>query len=332
MPTEQAIWGNHTAIDVGTDPVDMGYAAVGWHEMGDLSAIPPDREAFKRKYEQTYGESRPRRVSVSAGQTYRFLHELAVGDVIVFPCKADRRIHIGRVSGEYQYCPDQSVIYPNRRPVSWLASVQREAFSQEALYEAGSFLTLFKISNYAEEFLAALSGSPPAISRDDDESREVAASLAEQFEESTEDFVIRRLKSAQTPYEFEHFVAHLLQCMGYHARVTKASGDGGVDVIAHRDELGFEPPLIKVQCKQSLTTHGRPDVQKLYGAIEKDEKGLFVTLGSFSADARTFEQTKSNLRLLDGKELVELIFAHYDRFAPRYRALVPLKRTYSPGL
>jgi len=45
-------------------------------------------------------------------------------------------------------------------------------------------------------------------------------------------------------------------------RVTKASGDAGVDVIAHRDELGFEPPLIKVQCKQTLGTNGRPDVQK----------------------------------------------------------------------
>jgi restriction system protein len=120
--------------------------------------------------------------------------------------------------------------------------------------------------------------------------------------------------------------------MGYHARVTQASADGGIDVIAHRDGLGFEPPIIKVQCKQTLSTNGRPDVQKLYGAIEKEEKGLFVTLGSFSSDARTFEQSKSNLRLLDGKELVELIFIHYDRFAPRYRALIPLKRTYSPGL
>jgi predicted Mrr-cat superfamily restriction endonuclease len=70
--------------------------------------------------------------------------------------------------------------------------------------------------------------------------------------------------------------------MGYHARVTQASADGGIDVIAHRDGLGFEPPIIKVQCKQTLSTNGRPDVQKLYGAIEKEEKGLFVTLGSFS--------------------------------------------------
>ena len=243
------VWGNHTTADVGTDPVDNGYIAIGWHEMGDLSGISADREAFKAAYERTYPDAKPGTIRVSAGQVFRFLHELATGDVVVFPCKADRRIHIGRVSGEYSYVPTKSTVYPNRRPINWLKSFEREVFSQDALYEAGSFLTLFKISNYAEEFLAALSGQPQTLVRDADESREVAASLAEQFAESTEDFVIRQLKSAQTPYEFEHFVAHLLQCMGYHARVTKASGDAGVDVIAHRDELGFEPPVIKVQCK-----------------------------------------------------------------------------------
>jgi len=328
----ETVWGYHTTEEVGTDPVDNGYAAIGWHELGDLTPLPPDREAFKARYEQIFVGAKPRTIQVSGGQVFRFIHELAIGDILVFPCKSDRRIYIGRVAGPYEYRPEKSATYPNRRPVDWLTSLEREAFSQDALYEAGSFLTLFRISNYAEEFVAALSGKPQTLAHDADESREVAASLAEQFEESTEDFVIRQLKSEQSPYEFEHFVAHLLQCMGYYARVTKASGDAGVDVIAHRDELGFEPPLIKVQCKQTLGTNDRPDVQKLYGAIEKDEKGLFVTLGSFSSGARTFEQTKSNLRLLDGKELVELIYAHYDKFAPRYRALIPLKRTYSPGL
>ncbi len=119
--------------------------------------------------------------------------------------------------------------------------------------------------------------------------------------------------------------------MGYHARVTQASGDGGVDIIAHRDELGFEPPIIKVQCKQMLGTIGRPDVQRLHGAIEREEHGLFVTLGSFSPDARTFERTKPNLRLIDGEELIDLIYAHYREFEPRYQALLPLKPTYIPG-
>jgi hypothetical protein len=39
---------------------------------------------------------------------------------------------------------------------------------------------------------------------------------------------------------------------------------------------------------------------------------------------------KSNLRLVDGAELVDLIFHHYDQFDPRYKGVLPLKRVYVP--
>ena len=72
-----------------------------------------------------------------------------------------------------------------------------------------------------------------------------------------------------------------------------------------------------MQCKQILSTIGRPDVQQLHGAIENGEHGLFVTLGAFSAEARTYERSKPNLRLIDGTTLIELIYAHYHQFEPR---------------
>ncbi len=53
-------------------------------------------------------------------------------------------------------------------------------------------------------------------------------------------------------------------------------------------------------------------------------------LGSFSAKANAFAKSKSNLRLIDGEELVELIFAHYEQFDSRYKALIPLKRIFVP--
>lgn len=119
--------------------------------------------------------------------------------------------------------------------------------------------------------------------------------------------------------------------MGYYARVTQQSSVGGIDVIAHRDELGFEPPIVKVQCKQTLEKIGLPQVQQLHGAIEQGEHGLFVTLGSFSPDAHTFERSKLNLRLIDGNALIELFYAHYERFEPRFKMPLPLKRTKIPG-
>lgn len=330
MPAEKVVWGLHIKNVSGDWPIADNLIAIGWHELGNVGQLPPTRQAFKEAYAAAIPNSKPGTIPVSAGQIFRFVHEMHVGDIVVYASRHDRMIHIGRVQGPYEYVMDAEAEYPHRRAMDWLRHINRDEFSQSALYEIGSAMTLFRVTSHAEEFLSAITGEVIAQPADVDD--EAVASIAEQFEESTEDFIIKRLKEAQSPQEFEHFVAHLLQCMGYFARVTKVSGDGGIDVIAHKDELGFEEPIIKVQCKQTLGTNGRPDVQKLYGAIEKEEKGLFVTLGSFSPDARTFEQTKSNLRLIDGKALVDLVFTHYDRFSPRYRALIPLKRAYSPAL
>jgi restriction system protein len=325
---EQTIWGMHMAHEHGVAPIAQGYVALGWNAVGDLSQIAPTREAFKTAYSTTYPEAKKGNVAVSAGVLFRFAHEMKPGDVVVYPSKSDRMVNIGIVAGSYRVDVSLPEDCRNARSVQWRRSIPRASFSQPALNEIGSALTLFRVSSNAEEFLAALEGEAFEAAEIDEVSAERTAA---QVQESTEDFIIKRLKSGQSAYQFEHFVAHLLKCMGYFSRVTQASGDGGVDIIAHRDELGFEPPIIKVQCKQVLSTIGRPEVQQLHGAIERGEHGLFVTLGSFSADARTFERTKPNLRLVDGKALIELIYAHYEKFEPRYQMLLPLTRSYVPG-
>lgn len=103
-----------------------------------------------------------------------------------------------------------------------------------------------------------------------------------------------------------------------------------VDVIAHKDHLGIEPPIIKVQVKSSPNTVTDKDVSALYGKLSHGEYGLFVTLGSYSPSCRNFEQGKGNLRLIDGDELVDLIFAHYEQFDSRHKGLLPLRRIYVP--
>lgn len=193
-------------------------------------------------------------------------------------------------------------------------------------------MTLFTVRNYASEFLQAVNSGAETASEElmdageDDDT--VTSEASTKAEESTNDFIIKRLKNNLTPYEFEKFIAHLLECMGYHARVTEQSGDGGVDVIAHRDELGFEPPIIKVQCKQITGSSGDPDVNQLLGTIGDGEYALFVNLGSFSKQAKATERNKSKLRLIDGEQLVELVLENYSKLAPRYRAILPLKQIY----
>ena len=325
---EQIIWGIHMSPDHGHAPIEKGYIAIGWKDLGNLSKIDPERDAFKTAYSLAYPTVELATVRIAAGVNFRFAVKMKKGDVVIYPSKTDRMVNIGKIDSDYIYVPNDPFGCPQQRKVKWLRHIHRTSFSQSALNEIGSAVTLFSVSNNSDEFLAALEGQEFIADTAIDNTAEA---VSEQVETSTEDFIIKRLKNAQSPYEFENFVAHLLRCMGYYARVTKASGDGGIDIIAHRDELGFEPPVIKVQCKQILSTIGRPEVQKLFGAIDQSEKGLFVTLGAYSSDARVFEQTKPNLRLIDASALIELIYEHYHKFEPKYQILLPLRHSYIPG-
>jgi restriction system protein len=89
---------------------------------------------------------------------------------------------------------------------------------------------------------------------------------------------------------------------------------------------------VKVQCKQTLSSIGEPDLSQLSGHLQHGEFALFVTLGEYSAQARSYARNKPNFRLLTGDDLVRLITDHYEKFEPRYQSLLPLKKTYIPSV
>lgn len=337
--SEPIVWGVHMGWHVDNRPIDAGYVAIGWPGLGDLRAYP-DREAFKAALLAEAADGHTGAVPVQAGVLLRFTHEMKAGDIVVYPSKHDRMVNIGRFTGQTSCVEGDGDEYPNRRAVEWLGHYPRNDFSQAALNEIGSAVTLFKIRRHPHEFLAKVGlvsvGSAPAVTAEvaEDTADDDAAtgSVSRQAEETTADFVIRRIMADLSGYRFEELVAHLLECMGYTARVTARSNDGGVDVIAHMDALGFQPPIVKVQCKRVTSQTGSPEVNQLLGTLGDGEFGLFVNLGSYSRSAVELERNRPKLRLINGEQFVELIQQHYGKLAPRYRSLIPLKLIYVPDL
>lgn len=94
-----------------------------------------------------------------------------------------------------------------------------------------------------------------------------------------------------SPYEFEKFISKLFNAMGYETRVTQASNDYGIDVVA---EKGNEK--IAIQCKRYRP--GNPvsnrDVQRLLGAMQlknvQATHSILITTSHFTVQAR--EQAK----------------------------------------
>lgn len=332
-----AVWGIHMAEQVSTRPIEQGYVGIGWKAMGDFRQYP-DRDTLKRALAHAYPEKKLGALPVDAGTLFRFTWEIREGDFVIYPSKHDRMVNIGRFVGGYFHVENDPDDYHNHRKVEWLGHFPRNSFSQSALNEIGSAVTLFAVRKHVPEFLAKVGadqagglGVPLPAEDDipvDDDSATVAVSR--QAEITTEDFVVRQIMGKLSGYEFEEFVAHILECMGYTARVTQRSGDGGVDVIAHKDKLGFEPPILKVQCKRKTDQIPRPDVDQLLGTLGEGEYGLFITLGSFSRQSIELERNRPKLRLIDGEQFVELLLEHYAQLAPRYRSIIPLKQIYVP--
>ncbi|SJM47958.1 putative restriction endonuclease [Actinomycetales bacterium JB111] len=337
-------WGVHNDTFT-TELIDGGFISVGWDRLGDLREIGLTRDSLKHALSDAYPEDKPQAIAGRAGVLLRFAAEMTVGDLIVAPYRPNGTINLGVVTGPY-YFDGNAPTHRHRRRVRWeKLGISRTVFTQSALHEIGSLLAVFGIRRNDGEFQAAVSVKDetqveravsevarPAVSdvgaassgADAVEDAD-AEGRASQVERQTRDFVLKTLKNELTHREFEEFTASLLQAMGYEARATDYSHDGGVDVVAHRDPLGVEPPVLKIQCKHMTGTIGAPEVQQLIGTQGTGELCVFVTLGGYSRDALSIERQRQGLRLLHGEDLIDLVLRHYDRLDQRWRSRIPLR-------
>jgi len=135
--------------------------------------------------------------------------------------------------------------------------------------------------------------------------------------------LLGRVKT-RTPQFFEDLVVELLLKMGYGRNRAEAgraigrSGDEGIDGIISEDRLGLE--TIYIQAKRWEGTVGRPEIQKFVGALQgqRARKGVFITTGTFSADARAYvSHIEPRVVLIDGSELAEYMIDHDLGVTPR---------------
>lgn len=297
--------------------------ALGWKEIGDLSGLKT-REDFKGRYAKVYPTEKAGAIPVQAGQLFRFIHDMKVGDAILLRRARTREISLGWVKGEYEYNPKLDPTFPHLRKVQWVKNEPRTKFSQGALYEIGAIMAFFQVRNYAHEFLAALEGIEEEAGGDD------IGPQADDIESLSHDFVLKQLSAKLKGHGLAEFVGHLLTLMGYKVKVSPPGPDRGIDIVAHRDDLGVEPPTIRVQVKSGDDEVNESEVQRLIGVVADRDFGLFVALGGYRKNAWDFALSKRNLKLIDGDELVQLVYKYYDQLDGKYKGIIPLRRVFIP--
>lgn len=330
------IWAVRAGGEGEADPlfVENEQIALGFRNVDqDVSALPAQRTAFKDAFACGGAALKPGAIPIQAGQLFRFVHEMKTGDRVIYPRKIDRTLLWGEIATPYIYDRAHNPDFPHRRGVRWLNSLSRDVFSQGALYELGSTLTLFEVRNFAAEFArrfepppSELAGEKLASPSEDDTQARVARDIAE----TTRDFISKKIKTDLKGFPLEHFVADLFRAMGYNAHASRAVRDDGIDVIAHRDELGIEPPILKIQVKAHQANVGSDLVKAFYAMVHERDVGIFIATGGYTAAAQDFARIKGNLKLVDGVEFVGLIEKYYDGLDLKFRKQIPLRRMLVP--
>jgi restriction system protein len=136
---------------------------------------------------------------------------------------------------------------------------------------------------------------------------------------SVEADMLDRLQAPDYPWEaFERLVVELLGAMGYGSstdetslRVTKLTGDEGIDGVIDEDKLGLDAVYIQAKKYQAKTAVGRPALQAFAGSLEgqRASKGVFLTTSHFTSEAEEYVRRISRrIVLIDGRQVTRLMY------------------------
>ncbi|GGJ43174.1 restriction endonuclease [Deinococcus roseus] len=324
--------------------LEQGLAVIGWNELPDLGRFD-SKEALKDMMDRVYFEQKPKTIINWLGQVWAFKALIQVGDLVALPLKTSSSIAIGRIASSYEYRTDLPEDMRHTRKVDWLKEIPRSAFDQSLLYSLGAFMTVCRIQrdNAEQKVLNLLQASDQALVQQGQhsfpENLSVVPTDADPADSVTDlevvayDQIKKRLDQVyhSKGHEFARLIDALLQAQGYVTLFSKPGADGGIDLLAGRGPLGFDPPRLCVQVKATSDKVKVQEVRELEGVMQRvgADQGLFVSWGGYTSSVGTENRSQFfRVRLWNANDVIQHLLQVYERLPLAFRDILPLKRLW----
>ena len=310
-----------------SDWLERGVIGIGWDFDGaDIAAM--NREQIRTAYSQAHPSDS--KGKVAAG----FAHDMTTGSTVVMYDPESRLYHLGVITGHcIAVCDMDGVTYT--RDVKWGDTAPRDVLLPSSKNSLGGIQTIFAVSDDVMADLMNAVGDKSAASSsvsaiDDGDATNDEETLAATYDNGIE--LIKDRVNQLDWEDMERLVAGLLKAMGYCARVMPKGPDGGRDVVASPDALGLESPRIVAEVKHRKGAMGAPAVRAFIGGLRAGDRGLYVSTGGFTKEAR-YEADRANIpvRLLDLDAFVRHYVEIYDKTDDDTRSIFPLTRIWWPA-
>lgn len=315
---------------------------VTWDDLNvDLATLTQKTE-LANAMTQRYPNAKAKTIRNWTSQVWPFAHEMQPTDLVVLPLKAQRAIQIGEITGDYHFEAAGPNPFYHWRPVTWIGeAIPRENFGKDLLNTFGAFMTICRVQrNNAEARISAMRASgwnPETISSITmplTGSADLSPEATEDtdLEEAARDQIAKLIAARFKGHGLTRLVEAILKAQGYITYRSTEGADGGADILAGKGPLGFGNPRLCVEVKSENTPIDRPTVDKLLGAVTKfgAHEGLFVSWSGFKTNVQKQLATSFfRVRLWTQKDLLEALFANYDRLDEDIKAELPLKRIWT---
>ncbi len=317
--------------------LQKGLAIIGWEDLSDLSAVKK-REDLAELMRETYPDESPNALINWTGQVWAFRDRIQLNDLVVLPLKTRSAIAIGQVTGPYQFASDGKDSY-HARSVKWLKTDfprSPSLFGQDLLYSFGAFMTVCQIHrNNAEKRIRAIvegkataSQSNPSTPESTEDETLLPADIALYAADRIREHVEQKFKG----HGLAKLVEAVLKATGYTTIVSPPGPDGGVDIVAGRGPMGFDPPRLCVQVKSGSGPLNVEILQRLHSSMKKvsADQGLLVSWGGFNSKVPSEARDQFfSVRLWDSGDLIQAVLDNYEKLSPEIQAELPLKRVWT---
>lgn len=313
--------------------LERGVIGISWDFDGaDIAAM--DREQIRAAYGQAHPSDSKGKVAAGVGQVYRFAHDMTTDSTVVMYDPESRLYHLGVITGPcVAVCDMDGVTYT--RDVKWGETAPRDVLSPSSKNSLGGIQTIFAVSDEVMADLMNAAKDKSVVPSNDSAIDDNNATNDEETLAATYDNGIELIKDRVNQLDWEdmeRLVAGLLKAMGYCTRVMPKGPDGGRDVVASPDALGLESPRIVAEVKHRKGAMGAPAVRAFIGGLRAGDRGLYVSTGGFTKEAR-YEADRANIpvRLLDMDAFVRHYVEIYDKTDDDTRSILPLTRIWWPA-
>ncbi|MDO4698040.1 MAG: restriction endonuclease [Pasteurellaceae bacterium] len=308
---------------------------IGWDFLAEKALNGASRKELIEYYNQLEPNLNLGKKISAVSQVFRFINNIKPKCWVVTYSPINRTYLIGKVTGDSKYTEDwrgdnlsiiKSVVWEGKE-------ILRDDLTPSTRNSLGGISTVFELSEKASEELINLLNEEPLVNNieQDESEQDVEDDIFKEVELKAFE-KIKDLINQLDWKDMQELVAGVLRAMGYKTQISPNGSDRGKDIMASPDGFGFETPRIIVEVKhRSATPIGSQEIRSFLGGRHQDDRGLYVSTGGFSKDAKyEADRAKIPLVLWSLDELARTLIQHYDDVDTSTKQLIPLKISYLP--